>query len=1599
MRKLYLLALAGLMVLGAMMPVMAKDIYTEFKDGVLTFYYDDNMSDKTLHPGTVEPFVQVLDKDDPFTRYVGYTDAITKAVIDPSMKDAPLTSTCFMFHGGYDGYGMYPLTAMAEITGLENLNAEAITNMAYMFMMCPALKSVNLSGLNTCNVTDMSMLFSQSTALTEVNLSGLNVTNVKNMEEMFSFCSNLKSVNFGTNFNTGKVENMRAMFAACSHLTSLDLSSFNTASVKSMSDMFFQCTDLASLDISRFNTSEVKSMHEMFIGCSSLRILDLTSFDVSGVTNMEDMFSGCTKLESIFYDGDWSTSAPIGVTSSNMFKDCTSLQGGEGTVYDDAKTDIEYARTDEGTGKPGYFSAFTITDEDRAAAKVVVDLIDAIGKVTYTDECKTKIDAARNAYKDLTLAQKSLVTNLSTLEAAELLYQRKKDAADGIKSVYTEYKDGVLTFYYDANIGNEELHPGIVESYIEVTNPATWICRYSGYEELVTKAVFDPSMKEAPLKSTMYLFFGSYGGMYGINALSKMQTVEGLENLNAEALTDMSYMFCYCAGLKSVDLSGLNTVNVTNMDYMFGICQSLESVNMSGMNVSSVTSMEDMFRDCINLTSVDFGSSFNTASVTNMKEMFSGCESLPSLHLPFNTAKVTTMVDMFDACYVLKSVTFGEDFTTENVADMSFMFHDCKALETIDISGFRTNASQVRRYMFDNCSSLTTIYCNDDLNKFLYDGFNNANMFDGCTSLVGGNGTKFTDSYLNLDYARPDYGEGFPGYFTATNEVASYVLIDGFLCILDEPTETAKIMGCNNYAKNPLVIPESVSPVYGGTEYTVTAIGKEAFRKASNFYLTLPATFNLIEEGAFAYGNVEVIHSKSPVPPTIQKDAFDFSKTKECYVYAEYLEDYKAADVWKDFTDHNAIDTDHDDDANAVIALINAIGPVVYTDECKTKIEDVRKAFDALADYERRLVTNYNKLDAAEARYQALKDHLDPTEQVIDGIRYYLDGIPLTAQVIELDGGDKYEGDIVIPEQVDYWEYTYTVTSISDIAFINCPELLSVSLPKTINWIEPNAFLSNPKLTAINVAADNADYSSLDGVLFNKDKKELIVYPTGKEGAYTVPDGVETIIDDAFAGNTHLTAVTLPASLGEIASLAFENCTGLTSITSLATTAPHAGSQAFDNVPKSIPVYVPKDGLASYKAEDEWKDFDNFITLEDKAAAEAVVAKIEAIGTVEYTDECKAKIDDARKDYDALSEGAKKVITAEQLKVLTDAEAEYAALKKKAEDDKAAADAVVDKINAIGTVNTSDYCKGLIDDARGAYNALTEDQKALITAEQLKVLTDAEAKYAELKKAQADLEAAVVVIGKISDIGSVSCTKECKDLIDAARAAYDALTEDQKALVDNYDKLTDAEATYAELKEAAEKAAAELAKAKAELNAVIAELEYLQKFAHDNGLTDIEAILGFSISTAKAVADNEGATIEQVQGATTVAQNTLSSAEDSLLTIAKTRFKAELDKLLKPEDSDACKQIIADAKDDVDAITLDKEKSAAENIAAVQKAGEDILNKAKADLEAQRKSEETPTGMESIQHSAISSQKVLRDGKVYILIGDRMYDATGRLVK
>ena len=131
--------------------------------------------------------------------------------------------------------------------------------------------------------------------------------------------------------------------------------------------------------------------------------------------------------------------------------------------------------------------------------------------------------------------------------------------------------------------------------------------------------------------------------------------------------------------------------------------------------------------------------------------------------------------------------------------------------------------------------------------------------------------------------------------------------------------------------------------------------------------------------------------------------------------------------------------------------------------------------------------------------------------------------------------------------------------------------------------------------------------------------------------------------------------------------------------------------------------------------------------------------------------------------------------------------------------DKAAAKAVDDLIDAIGDVTLTDDCQAKIDAARTAYDALTDAQKALVS--KLDILTDAEAKLAQLKKEAADKAAVDDVIAKIDAIGKVKLDKDSKAKITAARAAYDALDDELKAQVTNYNTLLAAEKRYQQLRD------------------------------------------------------------------------------------------------------------------------------------------------------------------------------------------------------
>ena len=106
-----------------------------------------------------------------------------------------------------------------------------------------------------------------------------------------------------------------------------------------------------------------------------------------------------------------------------------------------------------------------------------------------------------------------------------------------------------------------------------------------------------------------------------------------------------------------------------------------------------------------------------------------------------------------------------------------------------------------------------------------------------------------------------------------------------------------------------------------------------------------------------------------------------------------------------------------------------------------------------------------------------------------------------------------------------------------------------MTISNNVTSISNSAFFNCTGLTSINVDENNKNYTSEDGVLFNKDKTTLIKCPARKKDSYTIPNGVTTISDYAFSNCTELTNIIIPDSVTEIKNLAFYNCTGLTDIT------------------------------------------------------------------------------------------------------------------------------------------------------------------------------------------------------------------------------------------------------------------------------------------------------------------------------------------------------------------------------------------------------------------------------------------------------------------
>ena len=391
----------------------------------------------------------------------------------------------------------------------------------------------------------------------------------------------IKSVVFDKSFKTYAPTSLNSFFGGLSNLKTIkDLKYLNTEQVRDMSHMFYRCSALTSLDLSNFNTAIVTNMSNMFYGCSVLSSLDLSNFNTAKVEDMQSMFDGCQNLSSL----DLSNfNTAIVSNMRDMFFDCSAL----------SSLDLSNFYTKKVENMGGMFAGCSALTTIYASDKFVTSKVQSgEGMFAICKNLKGTILEYNNSKTDHTYANYG------------------KNGYFTPVFEYAEFNEGTGTLTFRRGLSKPERAYAL---NLEASEPGWW----STHRYEIKKVVFDASFANAR-PTSCYKWF---------HHCTNLATIEGIENLNTENVTNMHGMFFYCQNLSSLDLTNFNTGNVTNMFGMFSNCQNLSSLDLTSFNTANVTFMNYMFDGCSTLTTIYASEKFVTDQV-NGGDMFNECRSL-----------------------------------------------------------------------------------------------------------------------------------------------------------------------------------------------------------------------------------------------------------------------------------------------------------------------------------------------------------------------------------------------------------------------------------------------------------------------------------------------------------------------------------------------------------------------------------------------------------------------------------------------------------------------------------------------------------------------------------------------------------------------------------------------------------------------------------------------------------------------------------------------------------------------------------------------------------------------------------------------------------
>lgn len=762
-----------------------------------------------------------------------------------------------------------------DLSGFDTTN---VTDMSGMFNSCNSLTDLDLSGFNTANVTNMEVMFQSCGSLTTIYASDkFTVDKVTNSTAMFFGCSNLvggKGTAYdashidksyahidggmnnpgyftdknapattynlidGPSFNrtlTNKASNAESL-TFCSKVE-LDQTVFNDLTLThvgvSENDAVFlgvssdgktayvfadssnpnqkvvaneNCSmmfrkemmpvvpgeddfsnSLETIDLSGLNTVNVTNMSSMFESRQNLKV-NLSEINTTNVEDMSFMFFNCS-----FDDLNLSGFNTANVTNMNsMFRGCI------------IRTTLDLSG----------FNTANVEDMSYMFMECPVTILDLSGFDTTNVKYMTYMFYDCGKLQTIYASESFVVEKVVDPNNSMFVYCLELVGGKG--TVYDRYYTGTSYAHIDGGMSN----PGY---FTDKNVPAATYNLIDGYSfnstlknkasavENVTfcsKANLDESTIGdltlthigATENDAVYLGVSSDGKTAYVfaNSLDPNQKVIANE--------DCSNMFSSIYSITSIDLTGLNTSNTVYMTSFFENDMKLKSIEFGNIDTSNVIDMYHLFAYCYSLTSLDI-SDIDFANVRDMGGMFAFCSGLTELDL--------------------------SNFYTNSAVNMTQMFAGCSGLKTLDLSTFNTQNAINTNMMFAYCSNLKTIYTTE--NFITGNITDSGNMFNGCSSLIGGKETVYNKSHIDKSYAHIDGGIANPGYFTDKNAPATtYNLVDGYSfssALLTKASYIGNIIFCSKANLDEATIDDLTLTHVGATQNDAVYLGVPSDRK------------------------------------------------------------------------------------------------------------------------------------------------------------------------------------------------------------------------------------------------------------------------------------------------------------------------------------------------------------------------------------------------------------------------------------------------------------------------------------------------------------------------------------------------------------------------------------------------------------------------------------------------------------------------------------------------------------------------------------------------------------------------------------------------